>query len=219
MKSTKLALACVAASMLALLATPAQAAITITEVAPWGSASGYAADWFELTNTGSSSVSITGWKMDDNSNSYSTAVALNGISSIAAGQSVIFMETTTPSTTITNFLNSWFGSSVPASLLVGSYSGSGVGLSAGGDAVNIFDGSGALMANVSFGAATTGTSFDNAAGLTGGITRLSARGSNGAFTSAGGEIGSVGAVPEPESLALMLAGMAIVGAVARKRQR
>jgi Lamin Tail Domain len=55
----------------AVTAQNALAAIEITEVDPAGSANtAYAADWFELTNTGASPVSITGWKMDDNSNSY-----------------------------------------------------------------------------------------------------------------------------------------------------
>ena len=28
--------------------------VAVTEVAPWGSSTAYAADWFELTNTGTS---------------------------------------------------------------------------------------------------------------------------------------------------------------------
>jgi Lamin Tail Domain/PEP-CTERM motif len=219
MKSFKLALAVLAASLFTALAAPANAAIIISEVAPWGSSatSPYLTDWFELTNTGSATVDITGWKMDDNSNAFANAVALTGINSINAGQSVIFMEVAGSSS---SFLQTWFGANVPANLLVGSYTGTGVGLGTTGDAVNIFDASGISMASVSFGAATTSVSFDNAAGLTGVITQLSAVGVNGAFKSANGlEIGSVGVVPEPETLALMLAGLVMVGAVARKRQQ
>ena len=43
--------------------------VVVSEVAPWGSSNTpYAADWFELTNTGSTGVDLTGWTMDDNSN-------------------------------------------------------------------------------------------------------------------------------------------------------
>ncbi|MFM7534557.1 MAG: lamin tail domain-containing protein [Acidimicrobiales bacterium] len=183
-----------------MAATPASAAgesIKITEVAPWSSAnSTVAADWFELTNTGSVAVNITGWKIDDNSNSATAAVALNGITSIAPGESVIFLETAALTTTQTAFISLWFGGSAPAGLQIGSYNGSGVGLGTGGDAVNIFDASGVLVTGVSFGASTTWFSFDNAAGLGAtslplpAVTQLSAVGTNGAFASVGAASGA-----------------------------
>ena len=52
----------------------------------------YAADWFEVTNTGTTAVDITGWKIDDNSNAFGSAVALRGVTSIAAGKSAVFFE-------------------------------------------------------------------------------------------------------------------------------
>jgi hypothetical protein len=68
---------------------PVHADIIISEVAPYASGKTiHAADWVELTNTGSSAVNITGWKMDDDSHSFASAVALRGASSIAPGQSV-----------------------------------------------------------------------------------------------------------------------------------
>jgi hypothetical protein len=79
----------------------ATASVVISEVHPSGSGNGtYAADWFEVTNTGTSAVDITGWKMDDNSNSPAAAVVLNGVASIAPGQSVVFIESSTPGPTI-----------------------------------------------------------------------------------------------------------------------
>src|SRR5262249_9993779 len=61
-------------------------AIVISEVAPWSSAnSPLAADWFEVTNTGTVTIDLTGWKMDDNSHSSTNAVPMSGITSIAPG--------------------------------------------------------------------------------------------------------------------------------------
>src|SRR5262249_31507190 len=73
------------------------ASLIISEVAPWSSgnsAPSLRVDWFEVTNLGNATANITGWKMDDDSHSFSNAVALNGITSIAPGESVIFLETT-----------------------------------------------------------------------------------------------------------------------------
>jgi uncharacterized protein YjiK len=165
--------------------------LIVTEVAPWGSGgTSYAADWFEVTNVGSAAVSLTDWKMDDNSNSVALAVALTGVSSIAPGESVIFLEGS--STQVASFITAWFGASPPAGLQIGTYSGSGIGLSTSGDAVNLFNAAGNRVFGVSFGASTTNVSFDNLAGLTT-VTALSALGVNGAFLAANGlETGSPG---------------------------
>ena len=219
MKNLKLSFAAIGSlSLLALM--PSKAQIIITEVDPTGSSTGtssYNADWFELTNYGTSSVSLTGWKMDDNSNSFSLAVPITGPGSIAAGQSIVFVEdTSATSDTALNaaFETAWFGNSttkVPAGFTIGNYGGSGVGLSSTSDAVNIFNASGVLQAGVTFGASTSNVTFDNSVakitntGTTDGlISTLSVSGHNGAFTDAAGEIGSPGAVPEPSSWALAL---------------
>ena len=175
------------AGLLAAGVTPAQAAggIIVSEVAPWASGnSTYAVDWFEVTNTGAAAVSIAGWKVDDSSNSFAASLALNGVTSIAPGESVIFMESATPATTIPLFTAAWFGSSVPAGLQLGTYSGSGIGLSTAGDAVNLYNAAGVLQANVVFGASPAAApfaTFDNAAGLDNAtISTLSVAGTNGA---------------------------------------
>jgi hypothetical protein len=221
-------------SMAALLIaslSAAQAQIIISEVDPAGSATtagptGYGADWFELKNIGTSGVDITGWKMDDNSDSFSSAVPIRGITSIAAGQSVVFIEGTTTGTTDAtidaNFENAWFGSSVPSGFVVANYGGAGVGLSQTADAVNIFDSAGNAITGVSFNATTLGHTLDNAAGLSGLISQTSQVGVNGAFLSASGlEVGSPGdvaPVPEPTTLALAgLGGLAALVAVRRRK--
>ena len=175
--------------------------LVITEVAPWSSGnSPVGSDWFELTNQKAIPVNVTGWKMDDNSNSFGSAVALNGVTTIAPGESVIFMETNDPANKVPSFLSNWFGANPPTGLKVGFYSGSGVGLSTGGDAVNIFNSNGILQAGVSFGSSPSGPSFptfDNKAGLNNAsISLLSAIGVNGAFSAinSANEIGSPGTV-------------------------
>ena len=190
-----------------LLPTTAGAAgpsIIISEVSAWGSGnSPYASDWFELTNTGSTSVPIAGWKMDDNSNSFASSVPLVGVASIAPGQSVIFTENSVAA----SFTSTWFGASPPPGLTIGTYTGSGVGLSTTADAVNIYDSTGTLIAGVSFanspGAAPFKT-FDNSAGLSGTISQLSSVGVNGAFAAANdaNEVGSPGTNPPPPSTAV-----------------
>jgi hypothetical protein len=217
------ALPLMVAALITTFSVQANAAIAITEVAPWGSGDApYEADWFELTNTGISAIDITGWKVDDSSNGFATALALNGVTNIAAGQSVIFMESA-GGVDIPSFVETWFGSN-PAPL-VGYYSGSGIGLSTGGDAVNIFDAAGVRQAFVSFGAADSVApfqTFDNAAGINGAISQLSVVGVNGAFVAANdiseiGSPGTIAAVPEPENYAMLLAGLGLIGVTSRKR--
>jgi hypothetical protein len=132
----------------------AHAGIVITEVMS-SSGSGGTPDWFEVTNDGSSAVSLSGWKMDDGSFNLAAAVALSGISSIGAGETVIFIEST-GGAGIGSFRTFWGGL---ANVQVGYYSGSGVSLSSGGDGVCLFNNLGVNVNQVSFGAATTGSSF------------------------------------------------------------
>lgn len=234
MKTKKLLLSLVAA-LITASAIPAQAQIRITEVSPFSSgaapANGYTSDWFELTNIGAVAVNISGWKMDDSSPTFATAVALTGITSIAPGESVIFIENAVNAA----FRNTWFGGSPPSGLQIGNYTGGGVGLSQSGDAVNIFDSLGIVQASVTFGLSGINLelappyhTFDNAAGLNNTpISTLSATGVNGAFVAINdvneigspGRIANVALVPEPQTYALMLAGLGFIGAVARKRQQ
>lgn len=215
----KLQLALVAAALSLGSSVFASSTLKITEVHSTGSSnSTYQADWFELTNFGSTSVDLTGWRMDDNSGSFAGgSVALRGVSSIAPGQSIVFLEGGSSSsgdaTLGSAFKSAWFGSNVPSTLTLGFYGGSGVGLSASSDQVNVYNSSNATpVAAVWFGSATSGFTFDNLAGLDGvttQLTQLSVLGVNGAFKSVtGNEVGSPGQIPEPSTYA------AIVGAVA-----
>lgn len=193
----------------ASLAVPvAHAGLSITEVM---SSSGSTPDWFEVTNYGDTAVNLSSWKMDDGSFNYAASVALSGISSIGAGESVIFIESAS-GTGIASFRSFWGGL---GTVQVGYYSGSGVGLSSGGDGVCVFDTSGTIVSQVSFGAATTGSSFfwgwdaqgavdPNYAGL---VSTVGTIGTQVGFLSADalGNVGSLGTaigVPGPGAGAL-----------------
>jgi hypothetical protein len=215
---------------------PPAPSVAITEVDPTGSSMSYAADWFEVTNTGTSPVDLTGWKMDDSSDAFTTAVPLAGVSSIPAGKSAVFFEDTngTDATIEAAFSQAWFGTStLPSGFLLGHYGGSGVGLSSGGDAVNLFDASGSHVTGVTFGAASSASpiaTFDNTAGGSS-VSTLSQVGVNGAVRSANGaEIGSPGniaATPPPSlpefpsgaALSVVIAGFIGAGFVLDRRRR
>ncbi len=218
-----------AASLLAVETASAQ--IRITEVAPWASGnSPYTADWFELTNFGTSSVTLTGWTIDDNSNNSNSAL-FSGVTSIAPNESVIFLELATggDATTLRNsFLSTWFGANVPVGLQVGTYTegvAGGVGFGTGGDTVSIYNGTaGTLQARVTFGTADSVApfqTFNNAVGLDSAtISTLSVVGTNGAFVAVNdsGEIGSPGiAVPEPSAGLALMGGLATLLSLRRRR--
>jgi len=99
-----------------------------------------------------------------------------------------------------------------------------VGLSQSGDAVNIYDSTGTVVADVNVNASslTSGT-FDNTAGLNNAtLSQFSVAGINGAFKSANGKIGSPGIdtavtpVPLPAAAWLLLSGLGGLGAFRRR---
>jgi len=181
-------------------------------------------DFFELTNYGSSAISISGWKMDDNSFAIGTAVALNGITTIGAGESVVFIESLFGSD-VSSFRTFWGGLT---GVQVGYYSGSGVGLSSAGDGVIVFDSSAAEVSRVSFPAATSGKSFYWGYNPVTGVVDASYNGlvsavgtigaqvtvtSNGDVASIGTAIGTA-AVPTPGAVALL----GLSGLISRRRK-
>jgi hypothetical protein len=240
MSSTTVRIALAAAlSLAAVSSSHAQiSTLRITE-AMSSSGVGGTADWWEVTNYGTSSVDITGWKFDDSSYAFASSVALNGVTSIAAGESVAFLETTTldsgtVATLISSFRSFWGGSGTSAQ--IGYYAGSGISLSSAGDGIVLFNGSGTeTTPRVSFGAATAGSSFyygydaagdpttspntnaivSTAGTVDGQVTFNSA-------TSLPQNIGSPGtavvtAVPEPSSMACVAAGLGLAAAAGIRR--
>jgi hypothetical protein len=205
----------------------AHANIIITEVDPSSSGNGaVGSDWFELTNTGSTAVDITGWKMDDSSSLFGSAVTLNGITSIAAGQSVIFAESSTPATAQSKFLANWFTAlhPAPANFAFGTYTGSGVGLSTDGDGVSIFNATGTLIASVSFGSAgDQNAAFVNPAGGNNVmLNTFAVVGVNGAYAGVDNRVASPGTyaapVPLPAGVCLLTSGLGLLGGAVRRRR-
>jgi Lamin Tail Domain len=246
-------------ALVAALSPPAQAAIVVSEVDPYGSAASYKADWFVLTNTGTSSVDITGWTMTDNHAASNTTtpyasgatvsianltgtsktfgpafLTLAGGTTIDAGQSAIFLESSADAAgsaaLIASFEAAWYGSNVPANLLIGTYNdgtGTVFGLSQTADMVNVFNGSSttsSLVASVAVGADTGApiATFDNSAGLNNStLTQKSVVGVNGAQLSvSGAEIGVLPApVPEPAEWMLLVGGLGLLGSLGKRRSR
>ena len=210
---------------LVAISSSASASLRITEVmsssAGGGSPTG---DFLEITNYGSSAISMSGWKMDDNSFDITKAVALNGITSIGAGESVIFIESAAGAA-VNSFKSFWGGLT---GVQVGYYSGSGTGLSSGGDGVILFNAAAAEATRITFGAATAGKTFywgyNAATGVVdpsynGLVSAVGTIGTQVTFTSSG-DTGSLGtaigtlAVPTPGAVALL----GLAGLVSRRRK-
>lgn len=202
-----------ALALFAAAAAPSRAALTISEVMS-SSGTGGTPDWFELTNTGPGILSLAGYQIDDSSASFATSFPLLGVASLNPGESAVFIESAAPTTDVPAFRTFWGGAALLTS--IGSYSGGGLGLSSAGDGVTIFDPTQTIVAQVTFGAATTGTSFDN----TSGTPTLSVAGVNRAYNSAStapANIGSPGVVPEPSTFAFIgVAATALAFALRRR---
>ena len=224
------------------LASPALAQISTLRITEAMSSSGMGgtADWWEVTNYGSSAVDITGWTFDDSTFASGTSVALNGVTSINAGESVAFLETTTldsgtVATLISSFRTFWGGSA--ASAQIGYYAGSGVSFSSNGDGIVMFSGTGAeTTPRVSFGAATTGSTFyyaydaagdpttsPNTNAVVSTVGTLNGQSTFASATTVPQNIGSPGtavaAVPEPSSVALLAIGAGAGVALVFRRTR
>jgi len=189
-----------AGALAVALPTAAQAAaapdVRITE---WMYSPGSTgAEFVEFTNLGSDPVSLAGWSFDDDSETPGT-VSLDGLGTLAAGESAIITESTDAA-----FRSEW-GLGADVKILAGNTTGLGRG-----DEINLFDGTDAvanLVDRLTYndqgtgsakGPRTQGTSGVPASAAALGANdasqwQLSAAGdAEGSWTSASGDIGSPG---------------------------
>lgn len=138
----KKATALFSAAFLAVAASASAAFdLQITEIWPGNEpGSNLTEDWFEVTNLGSMPwVAATDGDLyyDDDSQDFTTADLMSGVSSIAPGESVVFVDydddDSDAATTLAEFASVW--GPLPG-VQVGTYVGSG--LSQGGDGVTLF---------------------------------------------------------------------------------
>ncbi len=185
--------------------------------------SGAGGEYIEFTNLGDAAVDFNGWSFDDDSRTAGT-VSLTAFGLVAPGESVILTESSAA-----DFRSAW---SLAASTLVIGDNSTNL---ARGDEINIYDASNNLIDRLTYadngaaGGPRTQNISANPISLaalapdtaaTGWV--LSAVGdSYGSWKSASNDIGNPGAfalaVPEAPSIALMLAGLGLVGAAVRRR--
>ncbi len=114
---------------------PAMPDLQITEIWP-GNENGddLTEDWFEITNNGPGvwTPAFGDLYFDDDSQDFSTADLISGITSIQPGESVIAIDDSDTA----NFIAIWGGVYNLSGVQIGTYSGSGLG--GGGDGVTLF---------------------------------------------------------------------------------
>jgi len=118
-------------------------------------------DWWEITSFSPAPISLTGWRFDDNSASLASAITLTDTNLvILPGESIVFVERLTAD----QFRTWWGASNLPPGLKIVSYTGSGIGLSSGGDGLRLWNATATANADtidgVDFPAGDPGISFN-----------------------------------------------------------
>lgn len=209
MKKLKaLAAAAVVAFSVVIFSGSASAQVVITEVS---SANILGSDWFELTNTGDTAVSINNWYWDDNGPTGADGSLFTDVS-IAAGESVIVIRDSEALDMIATTFRGIYGLNASVRIftedeIVPDSPDLFSGLSSNGDEISLWDGdpnpsagaSVTLIDFVEFPAAPDeefdvenfGRSFD----ISSGFPVLSTVGVDGAVLATNGDVGSPGFTP------------------------
>lgn len=204
--------------LLSLAAGAAQAApsVAITE---WMYRGGVG-EFVEFTNVGNQAIDLAGWSFDDESR-LPGVLDLSAFGTLAAGESVLITEADAAV-----FRSDWNLSSTVK--VIGNYTNN----LGNGDEINLFDAAGTLVDRLTYDRSVVtsdvsgrpGSSAVLGANQVSGWVLSAVGDSEGSWRSAAGTIGSPGStqfaspVPEPGTYALMLAGGALVGALARRRR-
>lgn len=189
------------ASALAELSVRLMPDLRITEVqsAPSSPAGVATSDWWELTSYENQPVDLSGWRFNDNDGGLDDPFELPEGLVIEPGQSIVFVEELSAAA----FRQWWGTANVPASVPVVTYAGNGLGLSANGDGIRVWNDfvtdPAQWAASVDFGGATDGVTFtyDPPTAVFGGLSRL---GFNGVVLAAAApDLGSPGRILAPAS--------------------
>jgi len=171
------------------------AQLAITEVHSSASTNGTVAlhaDWWELTNLGAQPIDLTGYRFNDATGGLAAGSVTLPSLTLAAGESMVLVEAISA-----DDFRQWWGAELPAGLQIFTYTTNGIGLSSGGDSVQLWGPSTTneleWVDSVTIGAAGLDSStfiYDPVTGLMGG---RSVAGQGGAFAAAdNGDAGSPG---------------------------
>src|SRR6056300_946973 len=161
--------------------------LSISEIMAGSNSTAYNADWFEIYNYGDSAVDLSGYSWDDDSEIAGTSTFPSV--TVQPGQAIVVLDDVAANKDA--FLAEWklYAGSVTI-VANDELTGSFPSLSQNGDAVFLYDANGAEMASGVYTAATAGfaVEFDT----TGTFTGDAVDGTNGAYTSLEGDVGSPG---------------------------
>ena len=184
---------------------------------------GNGGEFIEFTNLGTTAVDFTGWSFDDDSNIPGT-VDLSAFGIVGAGRSAILAEST-----VADFIAAW---GLAATVKVIGENTTNLGRN---DQINIYSANGELIDRLTYGdqnyagsirtQAVSGTpialgALDSSTVSTSWV-KSSVGDAYGSYASTLGDVGNPGvfalAVPEPSRVAMLLAGLGLLGAIARRR--
>ena len=161
--------------------------LAVSEIMAGSNSTAYNADWFEIYNYGDSAVDLSGYSWDDESEIAGTSTFPSV--TVQPGQAIVVLDDVAANKDA--FLAEWklYAGSVTI-VANDELTGSFPSLSQNGDAVFLYDANGAEMASSVYTAATAGfaVEFDT----TGTFTGDAVDGTNGAYTSLEGDVGSPG---------------------------
>lgn len=191
----------------------AQAQLAITEAMSSASTNlgqtlvGQNSDWWELTNFGTNTVDLTGYRWNDNAGGLMGADPTPFVGlTIGPGESIIFCESNAPpgSGTPEQF-RAWWGPGLNPNVKIVFYTGNGLG--SGGDGIRLWGpwatSDADVVDSVDFGAAVRGRTFTYNP-VTGEFGWLSTNGIGGAFKAAtADDEGSPGVTTGPVPLAIL----------------
>lgn len=203
-----------------MLAADAHATMEITE---W-MYNGNGGEFVEFTNMGLTPIDMTGWSYDDDSR-LPGVFSLSGFGVVGVGESVVITESTESA-----FRSAW--ALTPSVKVLGGYTNN-LGRN---DEINLFNASSALVDRLTYGdTAFPGTiRTQNFSGNPNSVAALvpqtvttnwvlaSTGDVFGSYASTSGDIGNPGdfvfaPIPEPSTYAMVMAGLALLGFVARRR--